>query len=486
MYVDYKTVYPDVGLQDFFKDVFGETGGYVHIAGPACKDGIYMPARSMQDYPDLWKTSYHFQNCVTGTKFSLATFTGKKKTKATDINSVTAFQVQLDYDFPMELPVGVLARFDELVRQYGDSAGLYVPRPTYAILADGLTFIYVLEHPFILNASTPKKRGQAYKFLVRVVKGLVDRINWLDPRFGAVFSRLTLKAPVPGSLERNWFYMKGAGKKGEKDLYPYFSKVYLKKISGEKYPIQGLADNVLRMTRENYENRKKIKRKKPAVSLKGQVIMDVLHSFDPSADNYIRNEKIKYRSLSRIMEDRARLIRKLAASCEDGKRSGLTYLYADTLLTQGYTDVEIFGKLKVLNRMFPRPLPEAHLCCQIPGKVYKYQDESFLKALGISEGQALRLGYPVSYFQTNKAGYHCAYSRLYRKKKARKRNDKKLSKIEKAQKLRKEGLTLKQIAKSIDVCLRTVSNYMKVKTGRAALNLSESAILRLGQSLKTA
>ena len=54
MYVDYKTVYPDVGLQDFFKDVFGETGGYVHIAGPACKDGIYMPARSMQAYPDLW------------------------------------------------------------------------------------------------------------------------------------------------------------------------------------------------------------------------------------------------------------------------------------------------------------------------------------------------------------------------------------------------------------------------------------------------
>jgi len=428
-------------IANMFLELYENSGGFIKIMSGNNRKGYFYNQEALCDKIKL-------EAILTSRRFSLDNIytsmaTYKTMQHATMDNILTVNALAIDADYTLYQGQENITS-QEAMRALELAVLDGFPVPTYVEHSRNIRLVYILDQPYIIPSNKKKSDG-CKAFLKRIGKCLSDKLNEHTEviHFKAEPQRLTSFIRIPFSFNKR---TKGHYDYG-RELYVIDSvnRYEVNIISyGRKWDIQKLSELVLPPLFNGYEEWKQSNRsKKPSniIPMRPQGVMD--------------------RRLRELEELQRR-------GYDKGYREKMSYFYWVTAMQAGQEDIEVVRSVKKFNANFKIPLDEHRLLTdckpskyidsrtgkQCEGWERRFKDSTIREqlGLGIAEPDLFR-GEGMTTNERSKKYY------AKKRKKAEEAGNTKQKQIEdqmqQAQKLRKEGMTWKEIADVIGISERT-------------------------------
>lgn len=457
MYSDGKDGFPD-GFLGQVKTVYTGAKGVVKFQCGHNAKGVKISASLMEEERYIHKyivRSAYLDNQML--KMSACTFHGKAHCDMKHAKTVCALAVDLAPSIHYE---GHFSWVDFIRKLNEHNAvadvtgeGFLIPMPTYVEVSPKIRLVYVLKEPVFLPYRDKKKRTATIIWIQRILSELCRKLETVEEVY-AFPVKLNGFLLAHGSKRVKWIgcYNRELKKQEFHELkdsrfyvrtYPINWGKVGKWREAKQWEIHELSDAVLPPLQDWYEKwKEKGDRVKPGIHISGT-------KRTPRELAYFRLE----------------LLSKLQKNGYDvGFREHMCFLFWNFAYQAGFDDGLARKMTQAFNRQFETPMDDAEMVSRAaPSKQYRYKNSTLIEFLKIPAKLADGLGL----FVYDKTRYMREYMRQYRAQKnpGRKPKVSLREKIaSKAQKLRREHLTISAIASKLGVSESTVKRSLAVPT----------------------
>lgn len=452
----YFTAYKTKEIADLFKNLYGESRGYIKLMSGKNHKGYFYNLEALTNENKL-------KNILNSRRFnldnlyaSLGTFRTMKN--ARQENLLTINSIALDVDYTLVKGQEDL-KIETALNALGNAVLDGFPMPTYIEHSRNMRLVYILDKPFIIPQNI-KKAKSCMTFLKKIVLSLATELNRHNEiiSFNATPHKLTSFIRVPYSInKRSYGYYDFKEKRFiTTDIEKYYVDIIYCRYEYDlplfdetecvfKWDVQKLSEIVLPELPEWYE----VWKNKPK-SMKKHTNSHIIDK-----EGFCNKRLHELEELQRRGYDK-------------GYRENLCYFYWITLMQNGLSDDEAKIKVCEFNSRFKVPLKESRMlteCKPAPflnsngikqdGWTRKFKDITIREMLGLGNSEPDLFG---------GAGMSNAeYCKRYYHKKIN--GQTKAAEIEKnlklVRELRNRGKKWKEVADIIGVSERTAKYYGK-------------------------
>lgn len=358
--------------------------------------------------------------------YSLNCFNNMYKANEESLFSLQNIAIDLDFDTNKYTKKEVLAKLDAEV-------GLTIPLPNLIEHSNRIRLIYSIE-----DVSVTKKSLNLYK---KIGQNIVDRVKDLGIE-GSI------------SLQPSTTYARFLGTKNTKNN----SKVQIKVLNLKKYKLREM-QSILLPKPEWAITIEKANKKDCKVTQ--EEVFNEFKNKNKSKVRYIHN-------LYSLNMGRLEDLRRIQTIRQDGYKEILTYLYRNYCYLAGYSEEETFKMLIEFNNNFDNPRPLNKLdgdTKHLSRKQYIHKNTTILNLLDISlkEQERLNLVVTIQYAEKKRRKLEKQKETYRENKKAqgeKLREEEVKEKMGKIKDLREKGLSVKTIAKQLEMGESTVKRYI--------------------------
>jgi hypothetical protein len=341
-----------------------------------------------------------------------------------NLSSIHFFAIDIDFDFPKSPEEVILMLYSDLT---SDMDGLSpIPFPTYVEYGHRIRLLYALSEPYILRTRGRHRRA-AIRFCQKVIHCYAEVINGLNPHYHAEGQRLTTTFRPAGSINHKTTWNPTTERPDTICHVP----VKMIRGGGKAMTMQDYSAFVMDSPKDHADKKAWKREHKRRVKV---------HVSSVRGGNHYLLDRVE--ALLRLQKD---------LSCI-GMRETMCWNYHNLMLSLGKSDVEAYALLKKFNDNFRIPLPKNELRSARVKHVYHLSEQTFYAQFGMEKDNP-----------TKDPDYHKAYSKAYRKEVKKNLEEKGQTKRqlreerkEKVQKLHSEGMGAKEIAKLLQISVRTV------------------------------
>lgn len=419
---------------ELFTNLYDESRGFVKIMSGNNRKGYFYDPKVLKNPEKLNAILESRRFNVYNLYASLSTYKTMQCATMDNLLAVNALAVDADFTlYPGQEEVTVESAMRALEVAIIDG----FPEPTYVEYSRNMRLIYIFDSPYIIS-SDKKKTESSKLFLKRVIKCLSDKLNEYTEiiNFKAEPQRLTSFIRVPFSYNRRTFGHYDCDEKkfviDKENLYPVNFD-----WRGIFWDIDKLADTVLPPLFDGYTKWKQKDKK-------------------TSKDVYMKPHGVMDRRLRELEELQRR-------GYDKGYREKMCYFYWLTAMQAGQTESEAAESVKKFNANFKIPLEEHRLLTdcklskyidnrtkkQCEGWERHFRDQTIREQLGLGTTEKdLFRGEGMSANERSKKYYNKKIGGNTKQKQIKEQ-------MQQAQKLRKDGMTWKEVASAMGISERT-------------------------------
>lgn len=435
-------------VTSFCKELFGRSTGFATVKAKQNQKGAVIDATVLSDHDGCIYAVDNYKMEGRTRKVTYNTFYSKQDTKRESLSCIGAIAVRisdLDGSQTMQSSKPI---FENLLFKLEESGNEGLT-PTFAICADYLYLVYVLEKAFYVGRCKGKKKENALKFLEHIQEGICETLG--DLVYGIRIAPVKLNGSLPMPGYKHCIYEMVFNESGDPKwrIQNFVFSFVAAPENSRRYDVNVLADACMERLPADWRNKG---RKRYKISLR------------PKKPFHITD----------ILLGRLQLLEALQKKndYQGDEAAFMTFLYRNfsEQILGSQEDAEKFARKfynKFSCRTDPKPLNKGLYRVINPdtgeAKSYKYRNETLFEKLGITRELADSLGYHTS----DKKAYDREYSKrrreLARKEAVRKGNtcrQKIMKAAKKAMELVKNGLSKKEICRKLNISKSTLLRYL--------------------------